>query len=168
MSKVKNIPKELGSYKQKEKLRGNLRRVESEKIKKKRMDNARRFGYGYRYYIKDSVVIRRRKTVSIPEHTEPVYHFEMYEKELEGRPGQIYRKCFYKSVFDGYKTVPEQTITFSKVIEEIPRKPYLKMMNERKKWLKRQGAKRVRNSSQDFLSRHGDYKKLYDLWWTLW
>lgn len=55
MSKVKNIPKELGSYKQKEKLRGNLRRVESKQIKGKRMANARRLGYGYRYYIKNAI-----------------------------------------------------------------------------------------------------------------
>ena len=104
MSKVKNITDELCTSKLKGKYRSSLRRIESEHIKKIRMENAKRFGYGYRYYIKNS----------------------------------------------------------------LPRKPYLKVINERKKWLKRQAARKVRKAPQDDLLNHGDYKRLYDLWWMLW
>ena len=40
--------------------------------------------------------------------------------------------------------------------------------SDRKKWLKRVAARRVRSAPPDCLYNHGDYKRLYDLWWTLW
>ena len=45
---------------------------------------------------------------------------------------------------------------------------YLKEHSDRKKWLKRVAARRVRSAPPDCLYNHGDYKRLYDLWWTLW
>ena len=40
--------------------------------------------------------------------------------------------------------------------------------SDRKKWLKRVAARRVRSAPPDCLYNYGDYKRLYDLWWTLW
>ena len=168
MSKVKNIPAEISNPRGKEKIRGSLRRAETEQTKMKRMTYSKKFGCRYRYYVRDSRIIRKREQFDVPERTEPHYHWEVQEKEYSDKHGQIHLRKSYERVFDGYRIVPAHTVTRSRIIGEIPCKPYLKEYSDRKKWLKREAARRVRSAPQDCLYNHGDYKRLYDLWWTLW
>ena len=168
MSKVKYIPAEICTPRGKEKIRGSLRRAETEHIKMKRMTYYKKFGYGYRYYVRDSRIIRKREQFDVPERTEPHYHWEVQEKEYSDKQGQIHLRKSYERVFDGYRIVPAHTVTRSRIIGEIPSKPYLKEHSDRKKWLKRVATRRVRSAPPDYLYNHGDYKRLYDLWWTLW
>ena len=81
MSKAKNIPAEICTPRGKEKIRRSLRRTETEHIKKKRMAYSKKYGYGYRYYVRDSRIIRKRERFDVPERTEPYYHWEIQEKE---------------------------------------------------------------------------------------
>ncbi len=167
MSKVKYLPDDF--HKTKENARHSLRRKESEYVKNKRMQIAKQHKYMYRYVVKDARVVKEKVVQTVLEHVENTYHWETVTNWVTLENGRSYPQREYKRVIDGQKVVPAHTVIRTVKVGEEPVKPHLKeSKTDRKKWLKRQAAKKVRRADAEDIGSFGNYKKLYDIAWELW
>ncbi len=168
MSKIKTTQLNITPH-QKSKLRRHLRRKETAATKNNRIKKAGQFGYGYRYYVKDSRDIRETYEVTIPATDVPVKHVEHIRREHIDKNGKVRYIDDYHFITDGYKHIPEHTVKRSRYIETVPTEPYIKQKKlDRKKWIRRQAAKKIRNMPIEQLLQRGVFKKAYDIWWSLW
>ncbi len=165
MSKVKHNGEGETPF-AKEKYRASLRRRENAQAKQKRVKKARELGYRCPFYVKDTKQIREKKTVEVPEHKRELYHYDLIQKEYESGDGRKYTKTVYVRVHDGYEIVPAHTITRSFVIDETPVEPYVKQYRIKKSFWKRESNKKIRKLpvDADVVGKHGNYKKLLNIW----
>ena len=167
MSKVKNGYKNAH---EKSKLRRNLRRKETAYKKRDRINKANNNVYSYPcgYYIKDEKRINEYILVDVPETTVNVYdcsferqiHYEIIDGELYEHEVAV---PVHKII--GKKTIPAHKKRkwigcYYKDVPEIPRR-----INVTKKYYKKTSNRKVRYSKDNY--KRGDYKKVFDLWWSL-
>ena len=143
----------------KAKLRHNLRRKETAKIKKDRIENK---NFSNKFYVKKDRGIYEKVTKIIPAHQEMQSRIVLQRCYHVNRDGTVETWsepiCRKELVM-----VPEQTRTYSRYIGNKDIKPYIKQRSRRsKKWLRKVSNRKVRHAK---CGNYSGYKKVYDLWW---
>ena len=154
---------------EKAKHRANHRRKLTEHIKQRRMKSTNQYSYGAGYGVVKTEPVRQRIAQHIPAHTEPVHHLESIIRRYWDETEQKLKTYEdFRWVLDGYKTVPARTRIISKYIGERAIKPRLKRWHINKKWYRNQAAKKVRRAPLDANINNSNYKKFYDIKWSIW
>ena len=161
MSKVKP---EFGF--RKDKLKRNLRRLETLKKKKDRINFSKQGRYRFMigYYVRKEKPIGHYEWVTIPERTEWKGHFEKRIKKIENTDGTFDYVEFPVYVKDKLVTIPAKTVR-KKVnthYENIPEMP-IRINTGLKKYRKAAQRKVRRNS--DIAYKGNEYRKAAEVYW---
>ena len=163
MSKVKGKIYNIN----KTKLRHNLRRVETKRKKRERLNNYKNNVYRFMrgYYTKDHEWVGEYETVEVPEQIIDTYHFEWRNELHFDKDGKCYPIKVPVKIIDGKKTIPAHTKRVHKRTKEIevPTRPV--RINTNIKKIRKMAERKIRNYNKDELFQGGSYKKIYDVDW---
>ncbi len=155
----------------KEKLRHSLRRKEEKNIKESRLNAANNDEYRYcrGYYVRDERYHGRYEIRTVPERTEERWHLSHWETKrhlISDTNGDVREVYWPEPIHIIEKVIiPEHEEIVKRCGEYVPIKPYLCRMHITKRFYKRMAAKAARKTA---FSNGANYKKAYDIAWSLW